>query len=68
VTQPEPAGEPADDPAAAPAAGATPAAQTGPEARRRARAYLDLWERQLTHAAAEGPLAPPPRRPATEGT
>lgn len=27
--------------------------------RARARAYLDLWERQLTHVAIEGPPVPP---------
>lgn len=34
------------------------ATEAAEAARRRAAAYLDLWERQLVHLAAEG--APPP--------
>jgi hypothetical protein len=33
----------------------------GSEARRRAAAYLDLWERQLAQTASEGLAQPRPR-------
>ena len=51
--------ESSDDP---PGAGGRTAAETPSEARRRAIAYLDLWERQLAQVASEGVAQP--RRPA----
>jgi hypothetical protein len=43
-------------PRTATAASATDAAPA-PDERARARAYLDLWERHLVHAAVNGPVA-----------
>lgn len=44
-----------------------PASAPGSEARRRAAAYLDLWERQLAQTASEGVVQPRPRASGRRG-